>query len=62
MHIRITDFGTAKIIEEGGEGESLSSIVGNISRVHLENLFFGGGGGGGIGVYDEVRRINGWDR
>jgi 3-phosphoinositide dependent protein kinase-1 len=23
MHIRITDFGTAKIIEEGGDGESL---------------------------------------
>ena len=63
MHIRITDFGTAKIIEEGGEGQSLSSIVGNISRVHLEYLFWRGreGRGRGIGVYDKVKRINGWD-
>ena len=33
MHIRITDFGTAKIIEEGGEGMCILSLL------HLYHAF-----------------------
>ena len=48
MHIRITDFGTAKIIEEGGDGESLSKQaakgggVGNLSGGSFRNRAGGG--------------------
>ena len=38
MHIRITDFGTAKIIEEGGDGKSILSSMGKwqFSAVNLQ--------------------------
>ena len=47
MHIRITDFGTAKIIEEGGDGEfscpsRQQRWAGDLSRGSFRNRVGGG--------------------